>query len=577
MPLAAVGLFIMVLGVLATLNLGQAVHQKIKLQNTADAAAYTLASMEARTFNYIAFLNRAQIAHYNTAMVVQSYMSWVGFQIALFGAASDLMITAKNAVIVGTRFPYPLKIPYNAARGFYEMMAQLAERFRKLAVQFYEMQMVGDELGHNIVEAMALFNRDAIWQTQLARAGILNVHILTGMQNYIEKHDPDISFTQGKSMLLNLLVNGALNSIEYYQTFENASGMNPSLFGIVRDYKRVFPAWKGDYHSKNDAGRKEAYRIMSELCHASRSPQFVSNRSDNTAHAIAIMATVFGQKQGQTKFTTENTMQGAEVPTIGSDGNYVDPLNLSSSDYLESGTGFSAAAIGFVQYTADNKVGDAISAYQDKIKHYRYTGPDSTSENKISPSGGTKVIAVPFPTGNATSAKNKPHDQTWPGFAPYFLFKAKGDRTADFNQPSTWIFLNKHHKDFQTDSGSHSDGRAPWYSKFTWQNGPQVAALDTTVGGSRNSYLFEGLNVLSRGMAYYHRPGNWREHPNFFNPFWRARLAPVGQKLQAFWDRWVTQNISTSSESAVVQTAVTVLKNAQMDLFTAAITSLVTH
>ena len=89
LPMAAVGIFAVTLGVLATLNLGQAVHQKIKLQNTADSAAYTLAAMEARTFNYIAFLNRVQIAHYNTAMVVQSYLTWVGFQVSIFGTAAE--------------------------------------------------------------------------------------------------------------------------------------------------------------------------------------------------------------------------------------------------------------------------------------------------------------------------------------------------------------------------------------------------------------------------------------------------------------------------------------------------------
>jgi hypothetical protein len=577
MPLAAVGLFVMVLGILATLNLGQAVHQKIKLQNTADAAAYTLAAMEARTFNYIAFLNRAQIAHYNTAMVIQSYLSWVGFQIALFGTASDMVITLKNAVIVGTRFPWPANKPYLAIQSIATMMAQLAEMFRKFAVQIYESE-VGEKLGHKIVEAMALFNRDAVWQTQFARAALLNVHILTGMQNYIEKNDPDISFTSGKSVLLNLLVNGAMNSIEYYQTFDNASGLNPYVYGIGRDLKRVFPAWKGKYHDKDDAGRKEAFRIMAELCHATRTPQFVSNRAD-TAYGVAIVATVFGNKLGQTKFTTENELSKAQVPSIASDGNYPDSRNLSSDDFLQSGQGFATLGLANVSYTSSSRaVGDAISAYDQKTKHYRYTGPDSTSENRISPEGGNRVIAFPYPTGSATSAEEQTHsDVAWPGFAPYFLFKPRGDRTADYNQPSTWIFLNKHHKDFQTESPSHSDGRAPWYGKFTWQNGPQQVSLDTTIGGSRNSYLFEGLNVIARGMAYYHRPGNWREHPNFFNPYWRARLAPVGQKLQAFWDRYVTKNISTSSESAVVQTAVQVLKNAQMDLMTAMITSIITH
>ncbi len=37
------------------------------------------------------------------------------------------------------------------------------------------------------------------------------------------------------------------------------------------------------------------------------------------------------------------------------------------------------------------------------------------------------------------------------------------------------------------------------------------------------------MNVISRGQTYYHRPGNWAEHPNFFNPYWRPRLASVYQ------------------------------------------------
>ena len=44
LPLAAVGILMMCLGVIVTLNLGQAVHEKIRLQNNADAAAYSLAA-----------------------------------------------------------------------------------------------------------------------------------------------------------------------------------------------------------------------------------------------------------------------------------------------------------------------------------------------------------------------------------------------------------------------------------------------------------------------------------------------------------------------------------------------------
>jgi hypothetical protein len=588
LPLAAVGIFAMVLGVLATLNLGQAVHQRIKLQNTADSAAYTLAAMEARTFNYIAFLNRVQIAHYNTAMVVQSYMTWVGFQLAVYGTSVDLLSTMRDAADMGeqinTTCPYGIKCLYTALKAILSISAMIQEMLRDMALEVYK---IGEKIGHYVVEAMAIFNRDVVWQTQNARAMLLNVHILTGMQNYIEKLDKDISFTSGKSVFLNVLVNAAFNSIEYYQTYDSAAGMNPMIYGIVQDYKRVNPSFKGDYHKKppeeggsGTPASADAIRIMTELCHATRTPRFVSDRSE-AVYATQIVPGVLmvaGQKKGQTKITKDKDLSDAQIKAIRDEGRYAPGVAFSSDDFLDSGSAMGMAVPPTtVMYTGTaKKIGDAIAAYEDETKHYRYTGSDSNSSS---------VMAMPPPsqlTGPKfeTESDEDPH-RHWPGFAPYYIFKPSSDRTKDFNQPSSWIFLNKHHQDFQTDNGSlgnlGSETRAPWFTKFEWRNGSQVVQLDSTIGGKRNSYLFEGLNVLSRGMAYYHRPGNWKEQPNFFNPFWRARLAPVGQKLQSFWDRWVTQNITTSSENQVVKGFVSFLRNAQMDMFTAFITGLITH
>ena len=39
--------------------------------------------------------------------------------------------------------------------------------------------------------------------------------------------------------------------------------------------------------------------------------------------------------------------------------------------------------------------------------------------------------------------------------------------------------------------------------------------------------LHRGLNAIAAAQAYYHRPGDWKEMPNFFNPLWGARLMPV--------------------------------------------------
>jgi hypothetical protein len=512
-------------------------------------------------------------------MVVQSYISWVGFHLAAYGTVVDIVSTMRNAAEVGSRLPHtypycPFHCPYTTLHGILRGVAQGYEQIRDRLIPLYGQV---EEFGHLIVEAMSIFNNSAVWQTQFARAALLNGHIMSGMQSTIGELDPDISLTSGRTAWMFMLLNGALNSIEYYQTFDNASGLNPFAFSIFQDMSERIPKQGGAYGdvSSLDEPAQDAYRLMTELCHATRTPRFVSNRSESFA-TMALpagpgMAILQGQKQGQTKFTEEDQMTGAEITSIGTEENYQIGQYLSSDDYATSGQGQGIAAlmtaIVNVQYSADNNLGDAVAAYEQDGTHYRYTGPSSTSSAIISPAGGQDQVTVmpPFitPSGRQESYDEPENHAPWPGFAAYFKFKPDGDRTRDFNQPSTWIFLNKHHGDFQTEAGSHAPNtRAPWYSNFSWQNGTQVAELDTTIGGSDNSYLFEGLNVISRGMAYYHRPGHWQEQ---------------GQKLQAFWDRYVTQNITTESDSQVIQGMVALLRNAQMDLMTGLITSIITH
>ncbi|MFC1482519.1 hypothetical protein ACFL51_01805 [Myxococcota bacterium] len=78
-------------------------------------------------------------------------------------------------------------------------------------------------------------------------------------------------------------------------------------------------------------------------------------------------------------------------------------------------------------------------------------------------------------------------------------------------------------------------------------------------------------------MVYYHRPGVWEEHPNFFNPFWRARLAPVGAKLMNIFDQLIGSKIKTGSESPVAQIVVNFVRNFVSDFFLRTVTGVMTH
>ena len=74
MPLAVVAMVVLAVGMYTTYNLSRTVYEKIQLQNAADATAYSLATLEARTFNFIAFSNRAQVANYVQMLEAQSLL-----------------------------------------------------------------------------------------------------------------------------------------------------------------------------------------------------------------------------------------------------------------------------------------------------------------------------------------------------------------------------------------------------------------------------------------------------------------------------------------------------------------------
>jgi hypothetical protein len=155
-------------------------------------------------------------------------------------------------------------------------------------------------------------------------------------------------------------------------------------------------------------------------------------------------------------------------------------------------------------------------------------------------------------TANVQGVQDGNHP--WPGLVPFSHFEpgqyAQGcgeslggapadglvaaTRAQEFNQPSSWVLLSKSAGQLRnplgrsTGAGTH----APSLLNPEGALGFGLASKGSSLSleNTRKRFLGgEGLNVLSRGQTYYHRPGNWAEMPNFFNPYWRPRLASVWQ------------------------------------------------
>lgn len=74
---ALIFLLVGCIGLYVAFNSFQMTSAKIKLQNTADAAAYSAAVLQARDYNFSAYTNRAMIANQVTAAQVVALKSWI--------------------------------------------------------------------------------------------------------------------------------------------------------------------------------------------------------------------------------------------------------------------------------------------------------------------------------------------------------------------------------------------------------------------------------------------------------------------------------------------------------------------
>jgi len=86
---------------------------------------------------------------------------------------------------------------------------------------------------------------------------------------------------------------------------------------------------------------------------------------------------------------------------------------------------------------------------------------------------------------------------------------------------------------------NREEGAAKYYGrKFSWSGksaGSGSVDFSYTpkdwprIPGLPRQMLHEGLNAFAAAQVYYHRPGDWKEQPNFFNPLWGARLMPIAE------------------------------------------------
>ena len=515
--LGVVALVVLSIGMYTTYNISRSVYEKIKLQNAADAAAYSLANLEARTFNFIAFTNRAQVANYvqmleaqsllSSATFVEGYVGWGGEMAHAMGASLKLLYRVLCVATLGTGCG-PLQ--WIDAMG--DTLKQVGQTLR----QTYETSLrptvdTMDEFVPRYIKLMTSKNQ-ALFGVSFMMALATGTQLAAGMQDIALSNDPGANTDS--------LVTEAL------------AAYNAALYAGAFDFSSLRPN-----HSSSSS--RQANRLMTELVNASRyggaTPDFVVSREPFEWLGEVTQSMSGGGGRGSAKV---DNIIGDVLGDLGA------PDFVGTSKLIDERDGGPAqvddtASHGFGQ--SDLSVGAALVA-KDQARAFNWEPFASVVSGRahgehcryVPPTQGWGgVQRLPsilrgddFQCDAAHGDEHRWNDLlgiSGGGIQPYLKFSPEPSLLASssgFNQPDVWIWLNKKPEAMAL-VGAVPDLKIEADSS---------ARFDAAVG-NEPLVLPAGMNALARAQVYYHRPGAWQEMPNFFNPYWGARLAPKGEAI----------------------------------------------
>ncbi len=620
------------IALITTVNIGHNVHERIRLQNTADAAAYSTAAMEARAFNFYAFTNRTQVSHYVSAMMWQSLNSFLFFVQAFLTDIYGFMRT------LGKCFPKDARedlwkvlcaildnVPYiNILMKALDLVFTIMHGLLKIMEPV--MEPIDKVLGKIVVPGHRMLNSVMAGAATLIMYSTSS-YVLRTSNTIINENDPNVDSLIPQTLAG--LINQCLYSRAHYKE-ANGTPLSPANpFSVLDPEER-----------KEKSKVARAKRVMGGITNATRFPcdsdgggcpeGFVTDRRLGSIMPMpSWLEPLEGflnelPKWGQTRFLTHRLGYGDDRNTGGNKIREANDLPNSPMGMIAQGDVIGADDPYYIRLLPFSKIsiglgtlynpfhcprkpsgkdkrnwekcwGDPREDDHEKGEYKKDTMKTSIwamSDPDISQKPGGIHWRVKFPGSGGTASDREvglyqyemcvidpligpcllkmdvfvanvrpleDGNHPWDGLAPFPHFepgqydadctgfgkKAEPDinqmarREHDFNQPSTWVLLNKDTAALQNpnpdETGATHNKPALLNStgqfSFNFDGSPETLVLDNNrkkleIAGFTIS---SGMSVISRGQTYYHRPGNWTEQPNFFNPYWRPRLAAVWQ------------------------------------------------
>ena len=486
--LAAIFGLVLMLCVLGTVNLGRAVYDKVQLQAAADSAAYSAAALEARVMNFTAYTNRAMVVHYASLMAATSYLTWLHF----IWAGLRPMLEILSAV------PYVGPIAATIQNGLRALLRTLDAGIAALAPLL------------SAANVLLYGLQEAAWHS---------VWLRLGKPIQPEAHSGDSAAHPYQPLWPQLL------PLANQAVFAQARG-HPTMPQNAEESLQMLTG------AKTDAVRLARLHML-EIANSARQP-WVAYGDRSGDPSLSPMARHFKWKL-----------------SIG-----LASLQLGSVARTELG-GFSAGSSQVWSAQRLELVARAFGLRKSVnvlslVAIDQLPGASPASEHQYALLFSVPGWLKPLLPGvgavrqamSATLRESMPvpaERRFW--LSPYVSFapqaRAKpgtgpAGGPGNFGQPDVVVGLALPARDFNAEPGASGlfGRRFTWNGRRAGSGAADFRFSDTDApaipGLPRGLHVLRpGLNAFSAAQAYYHRPGDWREMPNFFNPLWSARLMPI--------------------------------------------------
>jgi len=501
--LGAIFGLVLMLCVLSTVNLGRAVYGKVQLQTAADAAAYSQAAVEARVLNFTAYTNRAMVVHYASIMAAAAYLSWVHF---LWAAIDPALSVLRNVPYAGPVF------------------AALQEVFRGLLVLLDSAVAIMTPLV-SAANVVLYTLQEGAWLSVGAPGG--------GRLSRLppEAHSGD-SAAAPYQEIWPAVVHAANQAV-----FARTRG-SPLLFKDVADSGKIL------LNDKDDSVQL-ARAHMIEIANSARDPWVAygdrwsdPSKSPLARHAAWQVGCPIVRGHIGFQIVSRTELGGPAPPASASQALSTSQAQIYSGQRLQLGIDcgpidkrysvFQLATMDQVFASlapgkwSDFRIGERKGGLLGRILGYILRGVLSGME---------RAAARTRPTPDARLFWLSPYVS----FAPQARSRPGGalGQPGNFAQPDVLVGLVRRASDHDREPGARKyfgrrfgmdmRGAGAGSTDFSFASGAPPAL----------PLLPEGLTAFAAAQAYYHRPGEWREVPNFFNPLWGARLMPVAESNAA--------------------------------------------